>query len=32
MQVLKNGDDGGNLNVDVCGAAVDNMQQEISLS
>ena len=32
MQVLKNSDDGRNLNVDVCGAAIDNMQQEISLS
>src|SRR6188768_4464711 len=32
MQVLKNSDNGRNLNVDVCGAAIDNMQQEISFS
>jgi len=32
MQLLKNGDDGRNLNVDVRSAAIDNMQHEISLS
>lgn len=32
LQLIKDGDDGRNLNINVYCAAIDNMQQKISLS